>query len=1386
MKKFLFLTMTMLLTTFAWSQDWVGLTTMSPTEPEIRVTRSDNQQVNLTVELSGFFSTLITEAGVDYQRLSIPGCGATGIVGEPELPVIRKSIAVPVCTQVNYFVQVVTSQTLNNYLIYPAPELQLDSIGMLQEIFTINPSAYQQNTFVPAQNYIVTETGALRNQQFVVLEIYPIFFNPVSEQLEVVTEMEITLTFVNPTTDVNVQTGIFNKVAASTFINYVDNGISALINDRAYLQPNFTPGIVTYYYLTDTIQACNIVADYLIIADPQLLTFPFQNSEIIRLANHRAYYNGFDVAVVTVNQILALDFIVENPNPIYINEQKIRTFIRRVYEGKNAHHMLDSLLAYVLLVGDYENDIGIPGPKEHQIAYDNNPSNENFIYPADYYYSCITKDANGGYDNNGDLLIGRFSVQNNTQLLNMVQKTINHETNFSDLSWRKSVGTTIAPSLSANSWTGYLNAVTPLIEGNGYTHNVVNYYDDGEVIRETTLEYLNTGVVYMQYMGIGNSNYGFTPTDWYDNLTKDTFELKLHNDYYTPFITAIYPISAYFDDEYCLAEFLTSYSPIKGAVGYIGNSRAIILAGAGGGSNNNLFQYHFPVFLFGQNVSIAGELLLACKMAVPSTGWGLLQNKYAFNLFGDPALNILAEGGEEVCPLYLTETMYIEDGDTYTIPCDTVYCAEGVSIIVKPGGTLIIDGSTITNMDSGRMWQGIKIMNDRTRYGTVIIKNEATIANAVCGVYVANQLSLNVEDSYFINNTIGIKIDFLKNPLASFGDKTYITNTDFIINENYLEDPLYFNAHVIANNSIPVLVTGCRFLNTNLVNPLMYYPDEMIVGIKSFNTSLSVVESNFSGLLTGISVRNSGSSPSTYIYDNTFSENYCGIKVNGVNSPSIWYNNFTNSFLTSTGLYVEQSTGYKIIENRFKQDTISLQTIGIKIANSGRDENVVKNNYFNKIDVGINAVGINSSQVNNDPTQRICGLQFLCNGFVDTKTADILVGYFPYPPQPIIDHSVRREQGRAQEPAGNKFWGQNRINIANHSDYNLYYYYNVNAPEEFPYSVTGLVYLIPTNSINYCISYAPAFTSEELELILAQYDEWNEQYEYWLAQLLGNNIDNEDDYLMILSNISYYSALKDNYFNTIITTIQNVWYEVGGTRYEMENSLYETLRFLFSYRNNYTDNLSIAETYLAEVNYKEALATIANMYALFELKGEQADVWTIERVDELMSLEIYIKWLQQLEEKSETIFNLPENEIDFLIKFIETNTGRGVVFANNILCGLYNICIEKGSIENKSPQHQTEESIEFLNNALQIDSKTLLNNISVIPNPTTGELKIISGELIIDKVEVLDIVGKVVSSNHLISLSSNLKIDISHLNSGIYFVKVITKQGETIKKIIKQ
>ena len=84
--------------------------------------------------------------------------------------------------------------------------------------------------------------------------------------------------------------------------------------------------------------------------------------------------------------------------------------------------------------------------------------------------------------------------------------------------------------------------------------------------------------------------------------------------------------------------------------------------------------------------------------------------------------------------------------------------------------------------------------------------------------------------------------------------------------------------------------------------------------------------------------------------------------------------------------------------------------------------------------------------------------------------------------------------------------------------------------------------------------------------------------------------------------------------------------------------------------------------------------------------------------------------------------------------------------------------------------------------------------IKVYPNPTTGELRIENGELKIENIEFFDISGKLYEYNNSYGLTvlrsyglttDGVVFDISHLPSGIYFLKITTENGTVTKKIVK-
>jgi len=470
----------------------------------------------------------------------------------------------------------ITGQTgFNNYNLYPAPAYEEveepDGAVYMQEVFTKDETVYAQNTYMPGMNAEIISTGYLRDQKYAEVFLYPIQFNPVLKQINVFTHYQVTLDFVNPTTMVNVNTGIFNNVATNTMLNYVSSGITASINDNK--QGN---GNVQWITLTDTAQACTIAADYLIICAENFFEPSNPDSEVLRIANHRATYNGFDVAILNARAIYEyLDF--EWIDPQYKEEQKIRTCIRRIYEGTNAQYTYDGKLGYVLLIGEPEwgSNLGMPTSYMYTYEYITWEGQTELInYASDYHYSCITKQQD--YDPIGDLFVGRFCVDNNdygkTELGNMVSKTIFNESEYIFEDWRHNV---VFSNGYDDDWENMFSDYYIFL--NEFIHEPYNLkiYNSCEmnanVVKMYTIESLNEGCFFQVYTGHG----GFDK--WYIKNTigidKYTFDNFINNENKYPVTMARSCYTGFFDEDVdCFAEFSTSY-PDKGFVGYLGSSR---------------------------------------------------------------------------------------------------------------------------------------------------------------------------------------------------------------------------------------------------------------------------------------------------------------------------------------------------------------------------------------------------------------------------------------------------------------------------------------------------------------------------------------------------------------------------------------------------------------------------------------------------------------------------------------------------------------------------------------------------------------------------------------------------------------------------------------------
>lgn len=85
--------------------------------------------------------------------------------------------------------------------------------------------------------------------------------------------------------------------------------------------------------------------------------------------------------------------------------------------------------------------------------------------------------------------------------------------------------------------------------------------------------------------------------------------------------------------------------------------------------------------------------------------------------------------------------------------------------------------------------------------------------------------------------------------------------------------------------------------------------------------------------------------------------------------------------------------------------------------------------------------------------------------------------------------------------------------------------------------------------------------------------------------------------------------------------------------------------------------------------------------------------------------------------------------------------------------------------------------------SLDIENYSLLSDMNIYPNPAHNFIIVESKTLKVESLQILDITGKIVLSSLLREgITQSQSIDITTLESGIYFVKV----GMQVQKIIKK
>nr|NQU90932.1 hypothetical protein [Bacteroidota bacterium] len=659
MKQFILISAIIFCMVNTYGQDWVEFTAIESTTPHYNIIKTTDTIIEFEVTIPGMYSTVIDT----FNRVDIKGHSKLDSVGYPEVPVVSFLLAIPKCDSVYLDIDQQDSTEISNINIYPAPELVPDTIEggavALIEEFTYNRTAYETNAYFPGILAEAIDKGAIRDQNCIRVLMYPIQFNPVTKTVNAFSKFRFTLTFKNPIGEINEDVGIFNEIVGNSLINYQSNGLNASVSCGAGLADT---GSV--YWVTELPnQKIDTACDYLVITHQSFYTDTISRNEIANLALHRSAFNGFDVAIITTT------LIEDSVTPSYYDiDEKMKQLIKNTYEDGYANNTYDGKLAYVNLFGDAFFDDSTDCVPTHSGG-------------EDVYFTRLTQ-VDDTYDDYPDIMLGRCSVDDTTEVKNVVEKIINfnpfeYEYRYQYLQYcddderfyarTNDCFTEIVDFLPGDS----VFMITPDDFDSLYPHP--NWVHKKDYSLETVLEVYEKELTFFHYMGHG-SYHDLQAHNFYYNSLGSNHINKLPYGFFNACHTG-----KFHEYDNCLCEDLLNHGSDRGMIGTVGANKQVSFS-----EESKMYGYRLINSIF-VNSSVLGSAYFETQL---NSSISIFSN--TFNYFGDPALNLLYENIDSLKADIIISNITI--GNLVVKPTDTISVQASISNIMG----VDIDDSFVT------------------------------------------------------------------------------------------------------------------------------------------------------------------------------------------------------------------------------------------------------------------------------------------------------------------------------------------------------------------------------------------------------------------------------------------------------------------------------------------------------------------------------------------------------------------------------------------------------------------------------------------------------------------------------------------------------------------
>ena len=458
-----------------------------------------------------------TENG-EFVKLTVPYYSSNSEIGSPELPSLKKLISVPNDAEIN--IEIIHKESkkvklsefgINQYILPRQPSISKESTAD-EIVFHITNKIYKEDRFFK-DNIVSTELlGKMREVQLARIIISPFSYNPLKQELEIITSLKIKVNFTN-TSEEN------NQMFYSAEFEHL---YKKCIN---YLPPSPEDIITTY------------PVKYVIISDPLFQT-PLQ--PLIEWKTKK----GFHVVESYTN----------DPN-VGTTTTSIKSYVQGLYDNATVN---DPAPTYLLLVGDVSQIPSFSGNSGSHIS--------------DLYY-C---EFDGGGDFYPEMYYGRFSANTVDEVEHQVEKTLTHEKylfsdpNFlDDIVLVAGVDANYAPTYG----NGQINYATDNYFNIAHNLTIHNYlYGSGTPIT-SDMPQASASIISNVSEGTGLANYTAHcgSNGWGDPSfnTGDVASLQNYDEYGLVISNCCLPNK--FDEPVCFGEALLR-ADNKGALGHIGAS----------------------------------------------------------------------------------------------------------------------------------------------------------------------------------------------------------------------------------------------------------------------------------------------------------------------------------------------------------------------------------------------------------------------------------------------------------------------------------------------------------------------------------------------------------------------------------------------------------------------------------------------------------------------------------------------------------------------------------------------------------------------------------------------------------------------------------------------